>query len=197
LEQQLHLGRVKAICFDLKVGCGLRNGFRVDRDVPGKWYTRCRIKIMNSLLSAVGADRFEDTTFALKFPLNRQHWDLLCCLASPLRLNGIITLMLMKTLILAVSAYDLYLTVKYFESLPQMEQNLIGRWLLQFDNGPVSGLQQAAAFITAKFTGNVIVMVVLEALAFYRFRLVGVVAASVAFAQVILGLYLYFGVNSN
>ncbi len=107
-------------------------------------------------------------------------------------LNCVWCLMLFKAIILAVSAYDIYLTVKYVEYLPQLELNPFGRWLLGLDQGPTCCLQQAAAFITAKFTGNVLVVVVLELLSSFGFRLVGFVAAAVAFFQVWLGFFLYF-----
>jgi hypothetical protein len=114
---------------------------------------------------------------------------------DPTCLNSFVCLSTFKAVILIVSAYDIYLTVKYLECLPQMEQNPICRWLLGFDQGPTTGLQQAAAFITAKFTGNVIVLGVLEALATLGFRLVGVVAASTALFQILLCAYLILAIN--
>ena len=107
-------------------------------------------------------------------------------------LNCVWCMLLFKAIILVVSAYDIYLTVKYVEYLPQLELNPIGRWLLGLDHGPTCCLQQAAAFITAKFTGNVLVVVALELLSSFGFRLVGIVAAAVAFFQVWLGFFLYF-----
>ena len=52
--------------------------------------------------------------------------------------------------------------------------------------------QQAAAFITAKFAGNVFVVVAIELMASIGFRLVGIVAGTVAIFQIMLGFYLYF-----
>ena len=124
-----------------------------------------------------------------------QSWPLsltVFCDQLRLLLNSLCFLMLCKAVILAVSAYDIYLTVKYVEFLPQLELNPIGRWLLGLDQGPTCCLQQAAAFITAKFTGNVLVVVAIELLASCGFRLVGFVAGAVAFFQVLLGCYLYF-----
>ncbi len=112
-------------------------------------------------------------------------------------LNRSLTLMIFKTIILAVSAYDLYLTVKYLEFLPQMEENLICRWLLGIDQGGSVSLQRAAAFITAKFTGNVLVMGILEVLAIVRFRYVGFIACVVAAVQMVLAQYLMFGTASQ
>ncbi len=112
-------------------------------------------------------------------------------------LNRSLTLMIFKAIILAVSAYDLYLTVKYLEFLPQMEENVICRWLLGFDQGEPASLQRAAAFITAKFTGNVLVMAILEVLAIMRFRYVGFIACVVATVQMVLAQYLMFGTVSQ
>ena len=95
-----------------------------------------------------------------------------------------------KCIILAVSAFDIYLTVKYVEFLPEMELNPVGRWLLGIDNGPRCELQHAAAFITAKFAGNVVVLGIIETLAHCGFRRIGYVAAAVALFQVWLGAFL-------
>ena len=84
------------------------------------------------------------------------------------------------------------LTVKYVEFLPQLELNPIGRWLLELDNGPECKLQNAAAFITAKFAGNVLVLAIIEMLAHCRFRRVGFVAAAVALFQILLGLFMCY-----
>lgn len=101
-------------------------------------------------------------------------------------------LLVCKCIILAVSAFDIYLTVKYVEFLPEMELNPVGRWLLGIDNGPRCQLQQAAAFITAKFAGNVVVLGIIETLAHCGFRRIGFVAAAVALFQIMLGVFLCF-----
>lgn len=114
------------------------------------------------------------------------------CRAKKMSLNSLWCLLFCKVIILVVSAYDIYLTVKYVEFLPQMELNPLGRWLMGLDRGTDCCLQHTAAFITAKFTGNVVVVVALELLASFGFRWVGIVAASVASFQFLLGCYLYF-----
>jgi hypothetical protein len=107
-------------------------------------------------------------------------------------LDSVWGLLVCKCIIVVVSALDIYLTVKYVEYLPQLELNPVGRWLLGFDNGPECKLQHAAAFITAMFAGNVLVLAVIEMLAHSRFRRVGFVAAAVALFQIVLGLFLCF-----
>ncbi|MDX1927327.1 MAG: hypothetical protein SFV81_12470 [Pirellulaceae bacterium] len=107
-------------------------------------------------------------------------------------LGSVWGLLACKCIILAVSAMDIYLTVKYVEFMPQLELNPIGRWLLCVDQGPECKLQQAAAFITAKFAGNVLVLAIIEMLAHCRFRRVGFVAAAVALFQILLGIFLLY-----
>lgn len=88
-----------------------------------------------------------------------------------------------------VSAYDIFLTVKYFESLPMMELNPVGRWLMQLDNGPECQLDQIAGFIAAKFVGNFIVLAAIELVGHWRKSCATVIAFSLAAVQLSL---LYF-----
>lgn len=112
--------------------------------------------------------------------------------ASNQILSSVWGLLACKCIILVVSAFDIYLTVKYVEFLPELELNPVGRWLLGVDKGPRCDLQQAAAFITAKFAGNVLVLAIIEALAHWGFRRVGFVAGAVALFQILLGIFLCF-----
>ncbi len=93
----------------------------------------------------------------------------------------------------AVSAFDTYLTIKYAESLDIYEQNPLGRWLMGLDQGPVCETQQIAAFITAKFVGTLLVLLVIQGLAYWRIRVAGLVATPIAMAQLYLVLHLVFG----
>jgi hypothetical protein len=63
---------------------------------------------------------------------------------------------------------------------------------LACDSGPECELQTAAAFITAKFAGNVLVLAIIELLAQCKFRKVGLIAGAVALFQILLGLFLLF-----
>ncbi|MEZ6136960.1 MAG: hypothetical protein R3C53_18855 [Pirellulaceae bacterium] len=102
------------------------------------------------------------------------------CLHSPW------VLVLCKIAIGLVSAYDVFLTVKYYESLPTMELNPIGRWLMQLENGPDCQLNQIAGFVAAKFAGNFIVIGVIELLVTWRKSVATLVAIAMAIFQ--LGL---------
>ncbi len=104
--------------------------------------------------------------------------------------SSVWVLMACKTLIGCVSAFDTYLTIKYAESLDVYEQNPLGRWLMGLDNGPVCDTQQIAAFITAKFLGTLLVLIVIQGLAYWRVRVAGLVATPVALAQLYLVIHL-------
>ena len=145
-----------------------------------------------SSISALSSERFStDRAVFNWFETSRRLSTSTLSLASS-ALGSVWGLLACKCIILVVSAIDIYLTVKYVEFLPQLELNPLGRWLLGFDNGPECRLQQAAAFITAKFSGNVLVLAIIELLAHCRFRRVGFVAAAVALFQILLGLFLCY-----
>jgi hypothetical protein len=107
-------------------------------------------------------------------------------------------LLFCKAVIGIVSGYDLFLTIKYVESLPMMEMNPVGRWLMGIRSHCSCGyapgtLQQMACFITAKFFGNFITFGVIEALAHWRRPMAATVATTLAFIQLCLLYYLLFG----
>lgn len=104
-----------------------------------------------------------------------------------------VVLLACKLIIGLVSAYDIFLTIKYVESLPSLELNPIGRWLMQLDSGPDCQLDQIACFITAKFSGNFITLALIEFLGSWRRSIATVVAISVATAQLILLGFLVHG----
>ena len=97
-----------------------------------------------------------------------------------------------KLVIGVVSAYDIFLTIKYYESLPWLELNPVGRWLMMLDEGPACELHHVAAFIAAKFAGNFIAICVIELLAAWRLRVSTAVALAVAACQMILFCYLQY-----
>ncbi len=109
------------------------------------------------------------------------------CLCNPW------TLLLCKLIIGVVSAYDIFLTIKYVESLPMMELNPIGRWLMMLDNQTNCQLSQIAAFIASKFAGNFLALCVIELLANWKPRMSSAVALAVALFQLWLLYFLLFG----
>ena len=105
------------------------------------------------------------------------------------------SLLVCKFLIGLVSAYDIYLTIKYVEYLGNYELNPVGRWLMQLDNGPDCELKQVAGFITAKFAGNFIALSVIELVASWKRHLATAVAFPVVLFQLGLLYYLIFGAH--
>lgn len=91
-----------------------------------------------------------------------------------------------QLLIGLVSAYDIFLTIKYVEYLPELELNPIGRWLMQLDAGPTCSLDQVACFVSAKFAGNFLSLAIIEALGRWKPTLAGSVAVVVAALQLVL-----------
>lgn len=103
------------------------------------------------------------------------------------------TLLLCKLTIGVVSAYDIYLTIKYVESLSTYELNPIGRWLMRLDAGPQCELSQTASFIAAKFCGNFIALSVIELLGTWKAYIAAAVALAIAAFQLGLLGFLLFG----
>ena len=101
-------------------------------------------------------------------------------------------LLICKLTIGIVSAYDIFLTIKYVDSLPTMELNPLGRWLMMLDRGPECELHQIASFVAAKFAGNFLVIAVIELLANWKRYMAGAVAIPVAAFQVALFCFLTF-----
>jgi len=91
-----------------------------------------------------------------------------------------------------ISAYDSYLTIKYFASLKALEINPVGRWMMGLDSGPIDGVSHIALFLGCKFAGTVIVLFVLQMIWFWRRRWSGVIALKVALFQLALLLMLLF-----
>lgn len=97
-----------------------------------------------------------------------------------------VTLLVLKLTIGLVSAYDIFLTIKYVECLPEMELNPVGRWLMCLDSGPECGLDQIAGFVSAKFAGNFLTLAILELVCHWRKSLAVCIATIVAMAQLYL-----------
>jgi hypothetical protein len=87
-------------------------------------------------------------------------------------------------LIAAISVYDTYLIVRYQSEIADMEENPIGCWLLEVNNGCV-GL-----FVRTKLAGTVCVLSTLIGMWMYRSRIVFPVTTSVASYQAALFAYL-------
>lgn len=85
-----------------------------------------------------------------------------------------------------VSLYDTFLIVKYSESLWLMEENPVGRWLLEIND------QDVSVFVRIKLAGTLLVMSTLVLMYRCGSRLLFPVSTSVASWQV--GLFMYLTV---
>jgi hypothetical protein len=93
-------------------------------------------------------------------------------------------------IIALVSIYDMYLTVKYAQYLKYMEQNPVGRWLMQLDQLKNGAIPDLTLFLSAKSIGTLIVLTILALLYHHRRRIGHPVAAGVTTFQVVLAWYL-------
>jgi hypothetical protein len=93
-------------------------------------------------------------------------------------------------IIALVSIYDMYLTVKYAQYLKYMEQNPVGRWLMQLDQLKSGAIPDLTLFLSAKSVGTLLVLVILALLYHHRRRIGHPVAVGVTTFQVVLAWYL-------
>ena len=83
-----------------------------------------------------------------------------------------------------VSAIDSYFVVRFRELLPDLEENPVGRYLLELQNGHIGIL------LRAKAAGTIAVLSVLAGLYIYRHRWAAPIAGSIASFQMGLLFYL-------
>ncbi|MCU0708833.1 MAG: hypothetical protein MUF23_11130 [Pirellula sp.] len=93
-------------------------------------------------------------------------------------------------IIALVSIYDMYLTVKYAQYLKYMEQNPVGRWLMQLDQLKNGAMPDLTLFLSAKSVGTLLVLLILALLYHHRRRIGHPVALGVTSFQVVLAWYL-------
>lgn len=95
-----------------------------------------------------------------------------------------------------VSSYDCYLTIRYHDSLAQMELNPLGRTIMQLDQDGGHSAASLATFLGLKFAGTVVVILALQGI-FRGHRRIGLTCAlAVAGVQAMLGWFLAFGEHS-
>ena len=91
---------------------------------------------------------------------------------------------LMCCLIFFVSAYDTFLIVEFSGTIQQLEENPVGRWLLNAGDGGVD------VFVRCKLAGTLVVMTVLVGMKRFRSRMVLPVVSGIAAWQTGLLAYL-------
>jgi hypothetical protein len=97
------------------------------------------------------------------------------------------------TVIGAISFYDMVLTVRYAETLKQLELNPVGRWLMQLDQIPKNTEPDLTSFLFAKGLGTAIVLLVIFIMTQRRARLGHPIGFGVSLCQVVLAMYLCYG----
>ncbi len=94
-----------------------------------------------------------------------------------------------------VAVYDIMLTIRYWRSLKQMEENPIGRWLMNLDRINEGSMPNLSLFIAMKSIGTIIVLLTIYAMVTRSSRLGHPVAVGVSSFQLVLAVYLTFAVN--
>ena len=94
--------------------------------------------------------------------------------------------------IAAVAIYDILLTIQYRESLKQLEENPIGRWLMNLDQADELAASDLALFLVMKSIGTIIVLVTVYTLIKRRIRIGHPIAAGVTSFQLGLAAHLTF-----
>jgi hypothetical protein len=95
-----------------------------------------------------------------------------------------------------VSAYDIFLTIEYASWLPQLEENPIGRWLMNLEYSSMYDLSapppNVTYFVLLKALGTLIVVVSLVSLIRWRAHIGHAVSLGVSAFQLWLAGYLTF-----
>ncbi len=95
-----------------------------------------------------------------------------------------------------VSAYDIFLTIEYASWLPQLEENPIGRWLMNLEYSSMYDLSapppNVTYFVLLKVLGTSIVLVSLMSLIRWRAHIGHAVSLGVSAFQLWLAGYLTF-----
>jgi len=96
-----------------------------------------------------------------------------------------------------ISVYDIYLTIRYAESLEQYEANPIGRWLMGLDQLARAECPDVSLFIGCKTVGTLLVLAVIATLVIRWARLGHPIAMGVSLFQITLGYFLTFSLTTS
>jgi hypothetical protein len=91
-----------------------------------------------------------------------------------------------STIIVCISGIDIYWLSKNRDYIVTLEENPLGKYLLNVDNGDVS------LFILCKFLGTYIVIATLYYLKNNQIKYVPTIAITLAITQIFLLFYLYY-----
>ena len=108
-----------------------------------------------------------------------------------------ISLMSYLLIVGGISVYDIYLTIRYAESLEQYEANPIGRWLMGLDQLARAECPDVSLFVGCKTAGTLLVLAVLAILVVRWARLGHPIAMGVSLFQITLGYFLTFSLTTS
>ncbi|QDS88595.1 hypothetical protein EC9_27860 [Rosistilla ulvae] len=91
-----------------------------------------------------------------------------------------------------VSAYDIYLTIKFADSLAYLEQNPVARGILNLDSIHGMGVEHLARFIGMKCGGTVLSIGALFMISHWKHHLANLAAGGVALVQLGVLAFLSF-----
>lgn len=94
-----------------------------------------------------------------------------------------------------VAAYDIVLTIRYAKFLSQLEENPIGRWIMNLKDESICNLEatpNVMPFIILKVIGTVVVVGVIVALIRWRSHMGHLVGLGVSGFQLGLAAYLTY-----
>ena len=112
--------------------------------------------------------------------------------------KGIANLLAISTylaIVASVAVYDILMTVQYCRSLKQMEENPIGRWLMNLDHIQDDVMPNLTLFIAVKSLGTMVVLVTIVMLVLRYARIGHPVALGVSGFQLGLAAYLTYACN--
>jgi len=96
------------------------------------------------------------------------------------------------SIVASVAIYDVFLTIRYWRSLKQMEENPMGRWLMNLDQIQDGVMPNLTLFITAKSFGTLLVLAAIVILVLRYSRIGHPVALGVSGFQLGLATYLTY-----
>jgi hypothetical protein len=107
-----------------------------------------------------------------------------------------VSLVTYACIVASVSAYDIWLTIEYAQFLPQLEQNPIGRWIMNLDyyrnQSHFGGVPDVTLFVWLKGLGTCFVVGVIGGLQIRMRRIGHPVAVGVSLFQLGLAYYLTY-----
>lgn len=106
--------------------------------------------------------------------------------------SSVISLLSYLTVVSCVSLYDIHLTILYAKYLKCLEENPVGRWLMDLDDVAYNQSPDLTMFLLMKVLGTLVVLGAIVRLIRWRSELGHPVAMGVSLFQLVLAGYLTF-----